>query len=137
MHTISRDTPALYITAVAKDRLPVFRTDPIKVITCRALDDARKSGGFAIYAYVPMPDHFHAITDSILKPSKVLQFINGIISHCTDRATSITCPCTSGNPKVRLLIASTELIATTFNPCPSNLSISIHCAKTSNTNPPR
>ena len=81
MHTISRDTPALYITAVAKDRLPVFRTDAIKVITCEALDEARKSGGFAIYAYVVMPDHLHAITDSAIKPSKVLQYINGIISR--------------------------------------------------------
>ena len=81
MHTISRDTPALYITAVTKDRLPVFRTDPIKIITCKALDEARKSGGFAIYAYVIMPDHFHAITDSAIKPSRVLQFINGIISR--------------------------------------------------------
>ena len=81
MHTISRDTPALYLTAAAKDRLPVFRTDTIKVITCKALDEARKSGGFAIYAYVLMPDHFHAITDSILKPSKVIQYLNGIISR--------------------------------------------------------
>jgi len=81
MHTISRDTPALYLTAVAKDRLPVFRTNTIKVITCKALDEARKSGGFAIYAYVLMPDHFHAITDSILKPSKVIQYLNGIISR--------------------------------------------------------
>src|SRR5437879_312824 len=81
MHTISRDTPALYLTAVAKDRLPVFRTDTIKAITCKALDEARKSGGFAIYAYVIMPDHLHAITDSAIKPSKVLQYINGIISR--------------------------------------------------------
>jgi len=81
MHTISRDTPALYLTAVAKDRLPVFRTDAIKLITCKALDEARESGGFAIYAYVIMPDHLHAITDSAIKPSKVLQFINGIISR--------------------------------------------------------
>ncbi len=81
MHTISRDTPALYLTAVARDRLPVFQKDAIKVITCKALDEARKSGGFAIYAYVVMPDHLHAITDSAIKPSKVLQFINGIISR--------------------------------------------------------
>ena len=81
MLTISRDAPALYLTAVAKDRLPVFRTDAIKVITCKALDEARKSGGFAIYAYVLMPDHFHAITDSILKPSKVIQYLNGIVSR--------------------------------------------------------
>jgi putative transposase len=81
MHTISRDTPALYITAVSKDRLAVFRTDPIKLITCKALNEARESGGFAIYAYIIMPDHLHAITDSTIKPSKVLQYINGIISR--------------------------------------------------------
>ena len=81
MHTISRDTPALYITAVAKDRLSVFRTDQIKIITCNALSEARNSAGFSIYAYVVMPDHLHVITDSILKPSKVLWYINGIISR--------------------------------------------------------
>ena len=64
MHTISRDTPALYLTTVAKDHLPVFRTDQIKLITCKALDEARNSGGFSIYTYVIMPDHLHAITDS-------------------------------------------------------------------------
>jgi REP element-mobilizing transposase RayT len=81
MHTISGDTPTLYVTAVARDRLSVFRTDALKVITCKALNEARKSGGFAIYAYVIMPDHLHAITDSTIKPSRVLQFINGIISR--------------------------------------------------------
>ena len=63
---------------MTKDRLAVFRTDEIKRITCSALDEARKSGGFAIYAYVIMPDHLHVITDAILPPSKTLQFINGI-----------------------------------------------------------
>lgn len=81
MHTISRDNPALYLTAVAKDRLPVFQTDALKIVTCSALDEARRSGGFAIYAYVVMPDHLHLITDAVLKPSKVLQYINGIISR--------------------------------------------------------
>jgi putative transposase len=28
-----------------------------------------------------MPDHLHAITDAFLKPSKILRFINGIISR--------------------------------------------------------
>lgn len=81
MHVISRDAPALYFTCVAKDRLQVFRTEKIKSITCKALDEARKSGGFAIYAYVIMPEHLHALTDSPIKPSKILQYINGIISH--------------------------------------------------------
>jgi hypothetical protein len=46
--TISRDSPCLSITAVAKDRLPVFRTDSIKTIFAAALDESRKSGGFLL-----------------------------------------------------------------------------------------
>ena len=81
MHTISRDSPCYYLTSVAKDRLPVFRTDEIKVVTCVALDEARHSGKFALYAYVIMPDHLHVVTDSRLPPSRTLQFINGIVSR--------------------------------------------------------
>ena len=74
--TISIDHPCLYITAVAKDRLPVFRTDAIKSVTCSAINEARISCGFLLFAYVLMPDHVH-----LLKPSKVLQFIKGIVSR--------------------------------------------------------
>jgi REP element-mobilizing transposase RayT len=81
MHIISRDTPALYLTVVANDRLPVFRTDIIKTITCKALDEARNSAKFCTYAYVIMPDHLHLITDAKHKPSKVLRYVNGIISR--------------------------------------------------------
>jgi len=81
MHTISRDAPCYYLTSVAKDRLPVFGSDQIKLITCAALDEARRSGKFALYAYVIMPDHLHVITNSVLRPSKTLQFINGITSR--------------------------------------------------------
>src|SRR6266566_2839926 len=81
MPTISRDTPSLYLTTVAKERLPVFRTDAIKIVVCEALNEARKSGDFALYAYVIMPDHLHAITDGAQPPSKVLRYINGIISR--------------------------------------------------------
>ena len=76
--TISKDNPCLFITAVAKDRLPIFRTDAIKIVTCRAIDEARTSCGFLLFAYVLMPDHFHLITDSPKKPSEVLQYIKGI-----------------------------------------------------------
>jgi len=78
MHTISRNSPCYYLTSVAKDRLKVFRTDEIKYITCLALDEARRSGKFALYAYVIMPDHLHIITDSVLPPARTLQFLNGI-----------------------------------------------------------
>jgi putative transposase len=81
MHVISRDAPCYYLTSVTKRRLPVFRTDEIKIIACSALDEARASGGFALYAYVIMPDHFHVVTDSTLSPSKTLQFMNGVTSR--------------------------------------------------------
>ena len=81
MHTISRDSPCYYPTSVAKDRLLVFRTNEIKLVTCAALDEARRSGDFALYAYVIMPDHLHVVTDSRLSPSRTLQFINGIVSR--------------------------------------------------------
>src|SRR5947207_2943816 len=81
MHVISRDSPCYYATSVAKDRLPAFRADAIKLIMCAALDEARRSGGFALYAYVIMPNHLHVITDSSLSTAKTLQFINGITAH--------------------------------------------------------
>ena len=81
MATISRDNPCLSITSVAHDRLPVFRTDALKKIVCSALDEARHSGGFAIFAYVIMPDHLHIITDGARKVSDTLRFLNGISSH--------------------------------------------------------
>ena len=81
MVTISKDTQALYITAVAKDRLPVFQKDEMKTITCNAIDEARKSCGFLLFAYVIMPDHLHLLTDSPKAPSEVLRFIKGIVSR--------------------------------------------------------
>jgi REP element-mobilizing transposase RayT len=81
MATISRDTPGLYITAVCKDRLPVFRKDEIKELACKALNEARTSGKFLIFAYVIMLDHIHIITDGARKASDTLRFIKGIMSH--------------------------------------------------------
>lgn len=81
MATISRDTPCLSVTAVSKDRLAVFRAEPIREIFCKALDEARQSAGFAIFAYVVMPDHLHIITDGARKPSEALRFIKGISAH--------------------------------------------------------
>ncbi|MEW6210499.1 MAG: transposase [Acidobacteriota bacterium] len=81
MATVSRDTPCYYITAVCKDRLPVFRADAFKELACRAIDEARTSGKFALFAYVIMPDHIHLITDSARKASDTLRFIKGISSH--------------------------------------------------------
>src|SRR5882762_10016792 len=59
---ISQDSQALYITVVTKNRLPVFKTDQMKAVLCRALDEARKSAGFLLFAYVIMIDHMHLLT---------------------------------------------------------------------------
>jgi hypothetical protein len=52
---ISRDSQALYITLNTKNRLPVFRKDEIKKVLCEAIDEARKSAGFLLFAYVISP----------------------------------------------------------------------------------
>jgi len=51
------------------------------MIACAAFDEARRSGKFAVYAYVVMPDHVHVVTDSAISPAKTLRFINGISAH--------------------------------------------------------
>ena len=81
MDFISPHSPAYYLTSVAKDRLPVFRLDALKSTTCVALDEARNSGSFLIFAYVIMPDHLHVITNGEKKAAIILRFINGIISR--------------------------------------------------------
>jgi len=53
----------------------------MKEIVCAALGEARLSGGFAIFAYVIMPEHLHIITDGARKPSDTLRFLNGISSR--------------------------------------------------------
>jgi len=78
---VSRDTPAPFITIVTKDRLPVFQIDTIKAITCKAIDEARQSHGFLLFAYVIMPDHMHLLTDQPQKPSDLLRYIKGTIAH--------------------------------------------------------
>ena len=75
---ISRDSQALYITMVAKDRLFVFQTDAIKKVTCEALNEARGSGDFLIFAYVSMPDHLHVITSQPNTAAEVLRYVKGI-----------------------------------------------------------
>jgi putative transposase len=80
MFRVSKDNPAYYLTSVAKDRLPVFRSHAIAQITCEALAEARRSGGFKILAYVIMPDHTHLVTDSRLMTGETNRFVNGIVS---------------------------------------------------------
>ncbi|MEP7149735.1 MAG: transposase [Acidobacteriota bacterium] len=75
---ISIDTPVYFFTSVAHKRLPIFQTDKLKQIACNAFDEARRSAGFLIFAYVIMPDHCHILTDSSRDPSETLRFLNGI-----------------------------------------------------------
>lgn len=78
MFQISRDNPAFYLTSVANQRLPVFRTDKVKQVVADAFNEARSSGGIMIFAYVIMPDHTHLLTDNTRKMADVLRFMNGI-----------------------------------------------------------
>lgn len=81
MTRISKDNPFYYLTSVTNNRLPVFQTDKLKEITADALNEARKSAGILIFAYVLMPDHYHLITDGSRKPSEVLRYTNGITAR--------------------------------------------------------
>jgi putative transposase len=81
MFKISPGSPAYYLTSVTKDRLPVFQADALKIVTVRALDEARRSGRFLIFAYVIMPDHLHLVTDGGKKPEVILRYVNGIVAR--------------------------------------------------------
>ena len=81
MFYISKDNPCYYFTSVANNRLGVFRTGKLKDITGKAIDEARKSSGILIFAYVIMPDHLHIITDGCLKPSNILRYLNGVTAR--------------------------------------------------------
>ena len=81
MFRISKDSPAFYLTAVTRDRLPIFRTDALAQIVCSALNEARISGKFLIFAYVIMLDHLHLVTDSKVDSKDILRFVKGIASR--------------------------------------------------------
>ena len=81
MYSITPASPAYFLTSVAKDRLPVFRKDEMKEVACKALNEARSSGGFLIFAYVIMTDHLHIVTDGSKKPALLLRFTNGIVAR--------------------------------------------------------
>lgn len=78
---VSQDSPVLYITIVAKDRLAVFRTDEMKEVLCRAIDEARKSAGFLLFSYVVMIDHLHLLTSKPSTTSDVLRVLKGLTAR--------------------------------------------------------
>ena len=75
---ISQDSPALYITIVTKDRLPVFKTDQLKQVLCQAINEARLSAQFLLFAYVVMLDHLHLLTSRPSTTSEVLRVLKGL-----------------------------------------------------------
>ena len=50
-------------------------------MTCDAIEEARRSGGFLLFAYVLMPEHLHVVTDSRKESKDIHRFINGIVSR--------------------------------------------------------
>ena len=78
---ISQDSPVLYITIVTRNRLPVFQSEKMKEVLCRALDEARRSGGFLLFAYVIMLDHMHLLASRSSTTSDVLRVLKGLTAR--------------------------------------------------------
>jgi REP element-mobilizing transposase RayT len=78
---ISHDSQALFLTVVTKNRLTVFRKDELKEVVCRALDEARRSAGFLLFAYVIMLDHLHLLTNRPSSTSDVLRVVKSLTAR--------------------------------------------------------
>lgn len=78
---ISTDSQALFITVVTRNRLPVFKTEKMKSVLCRAIDEARTSAGFLLFSYVIMIDHMHLLTNRPTTTSNVLRVLKGITAR--------------------------------------------------------
>jgi putative transposase len=78
---ISQDSPVLYITIVTKNRLPVFQTDRMRELLCSAIDEARNSARFLLFAYVMMLDHLHLLTSRPTSTSDVLRVLKGLTAR--------------------------------------------------------
>jgi REP element-mobilizing transposase RayT len=53
----------------------------MKAILCRAIDEARISGGFLLFAYVLMLDHMHLLTNRPKSTADVLRVLKGITAR--------------------------------------------------------
>ena len=78
---ISHDSPVLFITVVTQHRLRVFQTDKMRDLLCSAIDEARRSAGFLIFAYVIMLDHMHLLTSRPSTTSDLLRVVKGITAR--------------------------------------------------------
>jgi REP element-mobilizing transposase RayT len=57
--------------------------DNIKRVICEALNEARKSGGFFIFAYVIMLEHLHLLTNQPKTSAEALRYLKGITARRT------------------------------------------------------
>jgi len=78
---ISQDSPSLYITVVTKDRLPVFKSERMKQLVCSAIDEARRSAAFLLFAYVIMIDHLHLLTNRPSTTSNLLRVLKSLTAR--------------------------------------------------------
>ena len=78
---ISHDSPVLYITLVTNHRLPVFRTAELRELVCRAINEARTTGGFLLFGYVIMIDHVHVLTSKPTTTCNVLPVLKGLTAR--------------------------------------------------------
>ena len=53
----------------------------MKAVLCRAVDEARRSAGFLLFAYVIMFDHMHLITSRPTTTSNVLRVLKGLTAR--------------------------------------------------------
>ncbi|MFN6963979.1 MAG: REP-associated tyrosine transposase [Pyrinomonadaceae bacterium] len=81
MFQISRSTPVYYFTSVAHRRLPIFRTDKLKQVLCKAYAEVRAKHGILILAYVIMPDHVHLLVRSEKTLAETLRLLNGVAAR--------------------------------------------------------
>ena len=78
---ISQDSPVLFITIVTHNRLRVFHTDKMAQLVCTAIDEARRSARFLLFAYVIMLDHIHLLTSRPSTTSELLRILKGITAR--------------------------------------------------------
>jgi REP element-mobilizing transposase RayT len=53
----------------------------MKAVLCGAIDEARKSAGFLLFAYVIMIDHLHLLTSRPTTTSDVLRVVKGLTAR--------------------------------------------------------
>jgi len=72
-----------FITAIAHDRRPVFKSVPLADLFVKVLFSYRDAGKFQIHEFVLMPDHFHAILTpkALISIEKAVQFVKGGYSY--------------------------------------------------------